>query len=123
MKNSNTLQVLTKEHHAHAYMPDVLITKTGKVVECLSGGTHEQTCLLKLHKTLQQFIKDNGVRVNCRTERIAIEAHNHLTFKQICKINAILRANEIYAVYSCIKGVEQVKNSFRSIRGLPEEMR
>lgn len=123
MKNSNTLQVLTNVHHIHAYMPDVLITKTGKVVECLSGGTHEQTCLIKLHRTLQQFIKDNGVRVNCRTERIAIECNNHLTIKQVCKVNSILRNNEIYAMYACIRGREQVKNSFRPIRGLPAELR
>lgn len=120
---SNTLQEITDCRHAHTYMPDVLITKAGKVVECFSGGTHELTCLHKLKCTLKQFIKNNGVRVNCRTERIAIEANDHLTFKQICKINRILRTNDIYAIYSCIKSIEHIKKSFRPIRGLCAELK
>lgn len=105
-------------------MNDTLITQQGQSIECLSGGTHEISCMLKLKRTLTQFIcKDGGIRVNCRTERIAIESHDHLTAEQLRQVNKILRNNEVYAIYSCIKGIEHVKTSFRPIRGLPEYLR
>ncbi len=105
-------------------MNDILIKRDGKTIDCISGGTHEQTCLLKLHISLTQFIcKDGGVRVNVRTERIAVECNDHLSVEQIRKVNKVLRTNEVYALYTCIRGQEQVKNSFRPIRGLPENQR
>ena len=106
-------------------MNSILITKTGRVVELLSGGTHEQTCLAKLHCTLSDFIcKQNGVRVMFgRGNHVAVEAHNHLTSKQLLQVNKAIRQNEIYSIHACIKGIDHSKNSFRPIRGLPVEMK
>lgn len=104
-------------------MENILVTQSGRVIEVSSGGTHEATCLSKLHCSLEDFIcKQNGVRVLFgRADHVAVECHDHLTSKQLSQVNKVIRENEVYSLHSCIKGIEHVKNSFRPIRGLPVE--
>ena len=100
-------------------MNNLLITKQGRIVELLSGATHDVTCRLKLGRTLRQFIRqDGGVRICYRSEQLAVESAREISFKQLLYINNILRGNDIYLTIVCINGKAKTKQSFRPIRGL-----
>ena len=102
-------------------MSSCLITKTGKVVECLPGATHERTCVLTFKLSLCEFLnkKAGGVRVKLYQDEAAIEGFDFPTPKQRYKINAILRINDIFKLTTSFRGGYDVKNSFsRPIRSL-----
>lgn len=103
-------------------MSQILITKTGKVIECI-GGRHDLTCLVQLKCTLKQFIQRGGVRVKHHHDSLAVESKHHLTSEQTNKVNKVLRQDNIYSIHTCIKGIEHWRNSFRPIRGLCAEIR
>lgn len=102
---------------------DILITKSGKVIETLGGATHEITCLHTLKCTLADFIDNKGCRVKQHNESLAIESTQHLTNEQTNKVNSILRQENIYTIHTCIMGVEHWQKKFRPIRGLCAEIR
>ncbi|KKK56469.1 hypothetical protein LCGC14_3064210 [marine sediment metagenome] len=105
-------------------MNDVLIQSNGKTIDVLSNADHDRMCLLKLGCTLDKFIYEQaGCRISILVESIALESFDHLSDKQVIQVNKILRNNEIYSIYSCVKGIEKRKPSFRPIRGLPESLR
>ncbi len=102
-------------------MSGCLITKTGKVIECFAGGTHEQTCRFTFGLLLPQFIskKIGGVRVKLYQSEAVIEGFDFPTPKQRYKINAILRINDIFKLTTSFRGGYDVKDSFnRPIRGI-----
>lgn len=100
----------------------MLITKQGKVIECI-GGRHDLTCLVQLKCTLKQFIQRGGVRVKHHQDALAIESRHHLTSDQTNKVNKVLRQDDIYTIHTCIKGIEHWDKRFRPIRGLSARIR
>ncbi len=102
-------------------MSGCLITKTGKVIECKDGQTHNRTCRTVLHILLNDFIskKTGGLRVKLYREEAAIEAFDFPTQKQTYKINAILRTNDVFKLTTSFRGRCDIKTSFfRPIRRL-----
>lgn len=83
-------------------MSNCLITRTGKVIECTGGATHEITAKRELPYDVGFFLDDRGgIRVKVcwpDTETIAIEFYYDLTESQIKAIKKILRENDYYAV-------------------------
>lgn len=104
-------------------MSNVLLTKQGDVIDCLSGATHEVTCVHLLNQTVNQFILNGGVRIKQANESLAIESDNPLTTEQLLHVNKILRTNNIYYVITTIESISKEKQSYRPIRGLPAELR
>ncbi|HDY88537.1 hypothetical protein LCGC14_0360460 [marine sediment metagenome] len=98
-------------------MSGCLITKTGKIIECKAGQTHNTVCWDVLNTLLSDFLKSGGIRVKVYIDEAAIEGFDFPTPKQRYKINTILRINDIFKLITSFRGQWDVKTSFnRPIR-------
>lgn len=100
-------------------MTNCLITKTGKVVECMPGAIHSAVCQHKLHTDLTTFLaKQSGCRVKMGwpethdDKSIAIEFYRKLSAIQLQIIRSILRKDDYYTVVL----VRETITRFRPIR-------
>lgn len=97
-----------------------LIIRTGKIIKCIHGQTHEQVCKFTLKTTLLRFLR-SGIRIrifNRRDDSILVaESNNRPAAKQTGIINGILRKNEIYMLITQFNDNYERKSNFtRPIR-------
>lgn len=93
-----------------------LITKTGKIVECVHGQTHEQVCKFTLKTTLKRFLH-SGVRVKMYRSEMIFESTGKPIKKQIAIMNGILRKNDVFELMTDFDNNYNIRKSFaRPIR-------
>lgn len=90
---------------------NVLITKTGRVVDC-NSAMHQIICKQQLKMTLTQFMNGGGVRVLIRNDQMAVEFYEPLTDKQNRVVNKLLKEQPIYVLVCAFKTITK----FRPIR-------
>jgi len=99
-------------------MGNCLITERGRIIEIPPGNDHEQTCERLLHKTLDKFFENGGIRIKtANPDEIAIEYYTKPTLKQQGIIRKELRKNDYYTIMLAFRFIRK----FRPIRNFDIE--